>query len=311
MIINNIKINKLVTHNGSFHADDIFACATLCLYLEKRGEKYEIIRTRDSEVIKNADYVFDVGGVYDEEKNRFDHHQKEFNEKRKVLEVDGVSEAEFLYSSFGLVWKKFGVEFAGGEKEAKIVDEMLVVPVDAFDNGFNLVENKYSVTPYLIQHFFLSMRPTYRENDVTFDEMFFQSVEIAKKVLEREMILARDSAIAEAEIIDIYNNTEDKRVLVFDKQYDFDHNVLNNFPEPLYIIFPKSDGTYGVKTVRKNPKSFANRKDLPVSWGGLKNEELVKVTGVSEAVFCHRGLFLVVAKTLDGAKALARKALED
>ena len=69
-------MKKLVTHNGSFHSDDIFAAATLIIYLEKRGEKYEIIRTRDQEIIKTGDYVFDVGGVYDEATNRFDHHQK-------------------------------------------------------------------------------------------------------------------------------------------------------------------------------------------------------------------------------------------
>ena len=66
---------KLITHNGSFHADDIFACATLSLMLEKAGEKFEVIRTRDEEIIKTGDYVFDVGGIYDENLNRFDHHQ--------------------------------------------------------------------------------------------------------------------------------------------------------------------------------------------------------------------------------------------
>ncbi|PIZ87309.1 hypothetical protein COX93_01400, partial [Candidatus Nomurabacteria bacterium CG_4_10_14_0_2_um_filter_30_12] len=53
---------KLITHNGSFHSDDIFATATLSLLLEKRGESFEIIRTRDEEIIKNGDYIFDVGG---------------------------------------------------------------------------------------------------------------------------------------------------------------------------------------------------------------------------------------------------------
>ena len=69
------KTKKLVTHNGSFHSDDVFACAALILLLEKKGEKFKIIRTRDEEVIKKGDYVFDVGSVYDGAKNRFDHHQ--------------------------------------------------------------------------------------------------------------------------------------------------------------------------------------------------------------------------------------------
>src|SRR3989344_6430775 len=79
-------MKKLITHNGSFHADDIFAAATFILYLERTNNDFsaqggpalgwEIIRTRDEEIIKSGDYVFDVGGVYDEVENRFDHHQK-------------------------------------------------------------------------------------------------------------------------------------------------------------------------------------------------------------------------------------------
>ena len=50
-------VKKLITHDGSFHSDDIFACATLCLVLEKKGEKFEIIRTRDEEILKLQDIL--------------------------------------------------------------------------------------------------------------------------------------------------------------------------------------------------------------------------------------------------------------
>ena len=51
----------LVAHNGSFHADDIFACATILASFPK--ENIKIVRTRDEEIIKSADFVVDVGGV--------------------------------------------------------------------------------------------------------------------------------------------------------------------------------------------------------------------------------------------------------
>ncbi|MEK7128127.1 MAG: MYG1 family protein [Patescibacteria group bacterium] len=70
MKISSKKSLKLVTHDGSFHSDDIFAAATLQIYLEKKGEAFEIIRTRDEEIIKNGDFVFDVGGIYDEKKKQ-------------------------------------------------------------------------------------------------------------------------------------------------------------------------------------------------------------------------------------------------
>ena len=35
-------IKKLITHDGSFHSDDIFACATLSLMLEKNKKNLKL-----------------------------------------------------------------------------------------------------------------------------------------------------------------------------------------------------------------------------------------------------------------------------
>jgi len=301
----NQKIKKskkiLVTHNGSFHTDDIFAAATLSILLTKKGEQYEIIRTRDPESIKIGDYVFDVGGVYDEASNRFDHHQ---------IGGAGKGPEGIEYSSFGLVWKKFGTEVCENEKAAQIIEKKLVAPVDAHDNGMDLVKNIYDVSLYAIQYFFFSMVPTWREENLSKDEMFLQSVDIAKVVLAREIAQAKDNIIAQEAIIEIYKNTTDKKILIFDKDYP-SAEVLHSFPETLFVVYPRStDNTWGVKAVRGDTTSFKNRKNLPASWGGLKDEELQKVTGVSDAVFCHRVLFMCVAKTKEGAIKLAQIAVE-
>lgn len=299
---------KLITHNGSFHADDIFAAATLSIYLEKQGESFEIIRTRDEEIIKNGDYVFDVGGIYDEKTNRFDHHQIGGAGRRSRSDSEGDNGIE--YSSFGLVWKKFGTELCGSPTSADMIDKKLVAPTDAFDNGFDLVENKYKISPYFIQHFFYSMRPTWKEGNLNEDEMFFKCVEIAKKVLEREIIHAQDTLLAEELVISAYKNIQDEKIIILDQHYPYEH-TLNNFPEPLFIIYPrKNDSSWCVRTVRQDPKTFKNRKNLPKSWAGLRDEELQKVSGVSDAIFCHRGLFLAVAKSKEGAVKLAQIAVE-
>ena len=295
------KIKKLITHNGSFHADDIFACAALCLMLKKKGEEFEIIRTRDEEIIKNGDYVFDVGGIYDEKINRFDHHQRE---------GAGARENGIPYSSFGLVWKKFGEIIMESKQGAELIEERVVAPIDAFDNGFDLVENKYEITPYYIQHFFLSMRPTWKEKEKSDDEMFLKCVAIAKEVLKREIIQTQDFLLAQEAVVSIYKNTQDKRVIVLDWHYPSEY-VLNNFPEPLFEVYPRTDNLWAVRAIRKNPKTFINRKDLPKCWAGLRDEDLVKVSSVTDAVFCHRGLFLAVAKSKEGAVKLAELALLD
>ncbi|OGI67257.1 hypothetical protein A3A05_02655 [Candidatus Nomurabacteria bacterium RIFCSPLOWO2_01_FULL_41_12] len=299
-------MKKLITHDGSFHSDDVFAAATLGLMLEKDGFDFEIIRTRDEIKIKSGDYVFDVGGVYDAEKNRFDHHQPGGAGKR----VSSLGEPGIEYASFGLVWKKFGKQLCTDQKVIDLIDKKLVVPIDAWDNGVNLVENKYTeISPYFLQHIFFAMEPTWKEEDRNIDEMFLKSVEIAKGILSREIIQTQDSLLAEELVISVYQNTLDKRIIVLDKNYPCQY-TLNNFPEPLFVIYPRKTNNYwGAKAVRQDPKTFNNRKDFPQSWGGVREEELQKLSGVEDAVFCHKGLFMAVAKSKEGAVKLAQIAV--
>ena len=66
------------THNGSFHCDEALGVALL-----RRTAAYadaKVVRSRKQEVLDKCDAVIDVGGVYDAASNRFDHHQKEFND---------------------------------------------------------------------------------------------------------------------------------------------------------------------------------------------------------------------------------------
>ncbi|XP_069133181.1 MYG1 exonuclease-like [Argopecten irradians] len=65
---------KIGTHNGSFHCDEVLAC-----FLLRQLPQYkdaQIKRTRDPAVLDTCDIVVDVGGVFDPEKNKFDHHQR-------------------------------------------------------------------------------------------------------------------------------------------------------------------------------------------------------------------------------------------
>lgn len=302
-------MKKLITHDGSFHTDDIFACATLIIMLESKGEQFEVIRTRDEEIIKNADYVFDVGGVYDEEKNRFDHHQIGGAGRRVPSGREG--EAGIEYASFGLVWKKFGEKLSNSIRTSEIIEKRMCLPIDAWDNGFDLVTSKNEIVPYYIQNISFAMHPTWREEDLNIDEMFLKCVEIAKVVLAREIVQAQDMILAEDAVVSFYKNSQDKRIIVLDKNYPFEY-ILFNFPEPLFGIYPrKTGGNWGLKAIRADdPNTFKNRKDLPTSWAGLRDEELQQITGVSDAVFCHRALFLAAAKSKEGAIKLAQIALE-
>ncbi len=296
------KKNILVTHNGKFHADDILACAVLQLILEKRGEDYEVIRTRDTKIIAEADYVFDVGGEYDAEKNRYDHHQ---------LGGAGKYDSDIPYASIGLVWKHFGEELCGSEKIAGMIEDQIVMPIDADDNGVALVDLKSDVAPFRLQEYFYAFRPTWREGstDEVFDAGFHKCVDLAKELFLRQIKIKQDyDGVAELFKKD-YDRAEDKRIIELSEAYPWE-GVSTEYPDTLFTVYPRQDN-WRLGTVRKERYSFANRKDLPAVWAGLRDVDLQAVSGIDDAIFCHNGRFLAVAKTREGALALAKLAVDN
>ena len=71
-----MSFTKVVTHDTSFHADEVIAVAMLKL----AGFEFELIRTRKPEILAEAitdknTLILDVGGNYNPEMLNFDHHQ--------------------------------------------------------------------------------------------------------------------------------------------------------------------------------------------------------------------------------------------
>lgn len=293
---------KLITHDGSFHTDDIFAAAVLSLMLEKEKKDFKILRTRDKDTIETGDYVFDVGGVYDWQKNKFDHHQEGGAGKR----TNGIE-----YSSFGLVWKKFGSKICGTQKAADFIDQRLVSPVDAEDNGIDLYKNNFkNVLPYTVNDVLSIFSKTALE-DMDKDKQFLKAVVWAKEILKREIKKANDQAEIAKIIQGFYKKSRDKRLVVVEKpkvsRYEI-WDALQNFSEPLFIVYGDYE-SWAAVAMRKEINSFKNRKNFPKLWAGLRDKDLQKITGVADSIFCHRNLFLVVAKTKEGAIKLAQLAL--
>ncbi len=301
----------IVTHDGMFHADDVFATAALLCLLDAAPVVVTIARTRDESVIAGADFVADVGSLYDAEKNRFDHHQQGGAGRRKngLPAAPDTAQAGIPYAAFGLVWRKFGAKIAGSEKAAELVDRNLVAPIDAGDNGVDLYKKTFaSAAPYLIDDFIHNLRPTWQEGG-DIDAHFLEAVAAARQVLNREIAHARAAVAAETFVLEAYEKSPDKRLVTLDAFYPHE-KTLAAFPEPLFAVFPRPDGFWNVKAVRDDQSLFKNRKNLPESWADKRGAELAEATGVPEAVFCHNGRFMAVAKTKEAALALAKLALQ-
>ena len=245
---NTKNLKKIVTHSGNFHTDEVFACAVLSIL---NDGQVEIARSRDPEVWATGDYVVDVGGVYDETINRFDHHQ-----------IGGAGEREngIPYSSIGLVWKTYGEKLTGSAYAARIIDERLVQPIDAGDNGIETFSILGGVAPVLIHDAISAFRPAWNENR-TEDEGFLDAFEMAKKMLTREIIRACAEEEGKRRAEEAYARSEDKRIIILDDHYPW-YEALGSKPEPLYVVKPDrgSDGKWKVETVRSDVHAFKNRK---------------------------------------------------
>src|SRR3989339_207149 len=290
----------VVVHSGNFHPDDVFCVALLSVLYNK---KIKVIRTREKKILAKADFVLDVGGEYNPDKDRFDHHQQGGAGKR---------DNKISYSTFGLLWKKYGEEVCGSKEIADVLDKKLVQVIGADDNGFNLYQTTVEgVYPFLLTDVIYSMRPTWKEGELEMDKFFHEAVSLAKGILLKEIKIANHKIEIIKIVRDYYEKSLDKRLIIIDDpkatRYDF-WDALQDFPEPLFVVYGDSEN-WSVVAMRKGVNDFGNRKDFPAIWGGLRDEELAKISGVKDALFCHIGLFLVVAKSKEGAIQMAKIAL--
>ncbi|MBU2870587.1 MYG1 family protein [Colwellia sp. E2M01] len=283
----------IATHNGNFHADDVFSIAALKAIFPS----FTLVRTRNLDIISKADIVIDVGGEYDAEAGRFDHHQRG---------GAGARENGIPYSSFGLVWKKYGLDICKGNQEvANSLDSGLVSTIDAIDCGH--VEG---VAQGISLSQTISMfNPTWQE-DSKFDSCFDEAVEFASRVLTRFIASASGGISAKAIVAKAIENAADPRVIVLEKYTPWKRTVHALSTEALYMVYPSETGQWRIQTVPVEPGSFEDRKPLPTPWAGLSDQELKDVTGIDDAMFCHNGLFIAGAESFESTMKMAAMALE-
>ena len=283
----------IATHNGNFHADDVFSVAALKCVIPS----FKLIRTRDLEVIAEADIVLDVGGEYDPEVGRFDHHQR-----------GGAGEREngIPYSSFGLIWKKYGLEICGGNQDiANSVDSGLVSNIDAVDCGHVEGVSKGISLSQTISMF----NPTWQEES-HFDVCFDEAVEFAQRILKRFIASATGGISAKVIVAKAIEKAEDPRLIVLEQYTPWKRTVHALSEEALFMVYPSDSGQWRIQTVPVEPGSFENKKSLPQAWAGLANKELQDVTGIDDAMFCHNGLFIAGATSFESTMKMASLALE-
>lgn len=307
----------IATHSGKFHADDVWAVAVLDIVFPG----CELIRTRDMERIATADFAVDVGGVWEPQRGRFDHHQKGF---------DGARNSGVTYASAGLVWKEHGARcveliaqrhagYAISAEQARQlaygIDADVVQYLDMSDNG----AARSAPGGYGLSAIISGFNPTWIDEQQAGDAQAAEALRLAQ--FRRAMALMEDVIVNQVryrvgslralEQVRAGELLEHGRVLLLKNgALPWSGVVRNEMPQVLLVIgYSIADDRYMLNTVPANPENFEARMDLPASWAGLRDAQLAEVTGVPDAMFCHNKRFIAAARSFDGALTLARLAL--
>ena len=295
-LVTKITDAKYVTHNGTMHADEVFATAFLDLY----KKDIEVIRvsTVEKDKLQPDAIVYDIG------RGKFDHHGQEVETRENGI----------TYSSFGLLFREFGRDFLKKrnieeiEEAFTMIEKELIEGIDAIDNGmFPEITSIYKVKT--ISDVIKLFNPSYGSNQ-TESEQFIKAVELAKSILEELISNVSGKLKAKKIILDKIKN-ETKDYLELEEFLPYEETILKEEAgnHLLFVMYPSNRGGYGIKTIKKSLEDKTDRLQFPESWAGLEKEELEKVSGIKNIEFCHSGRFLVTCKTKEAAYQVLDKVL--
>lgn len=320
-LVNCVEEATVVTHPAPHHGDETTALAILGI-VEGR---VNVLRTRNPKQLEEAATagatLVDVGGVYDPESGRFDHHQWKFAGDSEVEKLSRTVEVRdgkrrldgAKYSSAGLLWKQYGADAcialtgctpAQAEVAAGLVDKMLIKGVDAADYGEKL-DGQMSVSLAISV-----LNPNWDEP--ADDSQFVEACQLAHLVLTRTI----KSCVAQVKGRDTVEEaieSSEGGILVLPQFIGGWIQTVLATTNPkgkdlLYGVFRNLQGQWNVQAIPPIGEPQTQRKPLPEAWRSLNGAALQEVTGVEDAVFCHAGRFICGARSQEGAMKLAQLA---
>lgn len=277
------------THNGMPHCDETFGMSILEM-AHMETEVY-VVRSRDLKELSRLDIVIDIGG------GKFDHHMAGFNQCRLTGEK---------YASAGLVWKEFaekaiqnvanelGVSI--GEDTIQVlkeeIDREIIIPIDMEDNGEERTNHSFS--------FISKLCPTWLEPP-NYDAAFMKAEAIAFDVLKGIIKTKIAQVAAKKELKERFECIHDGILEIPAQTFPWLEDVVNynktHNNSIKFVIFPYPAGGWAAQCVPPSiEKEFDQLVPFPKEWAGRDEKTLLEISGVQEAISCHKDRFFAKAK---------------
>lgn len=275
------------THDGSFHADEVTACALLILFdlVDRQG----ITRTRDPQKLMQCEYVCDVGGIYHPQEKLFDHHQVDYHGD---------------HSSAGLILEYLRDIGKVTMREYEFLRGSLVLGVDAHDNGRAPQQFGYCMFSHVISNF---VPIEYDASDEVMEAAFHQALEFTIGHLDRMWRRFHYNLSCKTAVADAMKRYSD--CLIFEQKIPWMDSFFSLDGEhhpALFVLMPSGHNHWKLRGIPPSSEDRMNvRMPLPLQWAGLLDAELKRASGIPGAIFCHKGRFISVWETKEDAlKAL-------
>lgn len=279
-----MKIKKLYTHGGVFHADEVFSTSLInivraryglpCIFPE-RGFKPPM----DDETC----LVYDIGyGTYD-------HHQKDAE-----CRPNGDK-----YAAFGLLWRDLAPLLGLSEEEISYVDNILVKEIDLTDNYGT---QKY---PNLLSCQISKINVNWNEDDAWQQVRFLDAVSIATTLLYANIRTARSKFLAKSLVMDKVEEAKDSKIIILDEFMPWLDFVLESDSDAKFCIFPSNRGGYNIQCIPISKEDGAFRCPFKTEYYGQRDRNILP----EGATFCHASGFLMAVDTLDNAIRICNETM--
>lgn len=287
-----MMMRSVGTHDGTFHADEVTACALLLVF--DLVDRDKIQRSRDPNILDACEYVCDVGGIYDPSVRRFDHHQSEY--------TGDLSSAGMIC----LYLKEQGI-IDGATYD--FLNRSLILGVDAHDNGKVTPQIGVCTFSQVVSNFVPTLYDAPKEVQTA---AFFEALDFVtgylRRLLERfRYILACREKVAAS-------MAKKEKCLFFEEAMpwmDCFFEMGGEKHPAVFVVMP-SGGHWKLRGIPPTlEERMKVRVPLPLEWAGLLADDLKRVSGIPGAIFCHKGRFISVWETKEDVLQALKFVLEN